>query len=170
MATILFITGGQRSGKSRYAMELAQSLSPHPVYLATARPGDEDFRQRIERHRADRGEQWITIEKPMHLDELSFQESDVVVLDCLTLWLTNIFEHHQYHWQDALDHARNEWDKFTSGNFTLIAVSNEVGMSIHPETAAGRKFIELQGFMNQHVAAMASAAWLMVAGINIKIK
>ncbi|MGL4328206.1 MAG: bifunctional adenosylcobinamide kinase/adenosylcobinamide-phosphate guanylyltransferase, partial [Tannerellaceae bacterium] len=90
MKEIIFVTGGQRSGKSRYAQSLAESMSDKPVYLATARRWDEDFENRIRRHQADRGEQWETIEKDKEISSLDLS-GKTVLLDCITLWLTNIF-------------------------------------------------------------------------------
>ena len=166
---VYFITGGTRSGKSRYAQQLAESLSENPVYLATAHIWDEDFRARVNRHKADRGEQWETIEEEKHLSQHHF-EGKVVLLDCITLWLTNIFHDNQYRVEPSLEEAKREWDTFTQQKFTLIVVSNELGMGVHPENEAARKFADLQGWINQHVAAMANEVFLMVSGIPVKIK
>src|SRR5690554_7912398 len=87
---VTFISGGQRSGKSSYAQQLAEASSKQPVYLATARHWDEDFSQRIERHQRDRGPQWTTVEEEKHLGRVAL-EKRTVLLDCITLWLTNIF-------------------------------------------------------------------------------
>jgi adenosylcobinamide kinase / adenosylcobinamide-phosphate guanylyltransferase len=92
---IYYITGGQRSGKSRYAQELALGLTDQPVYLATSRAWDEDHQQRIERHRADRDSRWTNWEEEKYLSRLDLS-GRVVIVDCLTLWLTNFFDDHQY--------------------------------------------------------------------------
>jgi adenosylcobinamide kinase / adenosylcobinamide-phosphate guanylyltransferase len=170
MAKIIFITGGQRSGKSRYAKEKALSLSANPVYLATARSWDDDFRQRIERHKADRGPQWRNMEEPKNIAGLKFKSEDVVLIDCITLWLTNIFHDNQFDTDKAYNEALSQWDEFIKQDFTVIAVTNELGMSIHSETEAGRKFTDLQGWMNQHIASTADEAWLMVSGMGVKLK
>ncbi len=166
---LIFITGGQRSGKSRYAQQMAESLTSQPVYLATARIWDDDFRLRVERHRSDRGQQWQTIEEEKQLSKLRL-EGKVVLLDCITLWLTNIFHDNQYLIDISLEEAKQEWQNFTRQNFTLIVVSNELGMGIHPENEVARKFADLQGWMNQHIAAMANEVYLMVSGIPVRIK
>jgi len=166
---IIFITGGQRSGKSRYAQQCAEKLSDHPVYLATARIWDDDFRARVERHQSDRGGQWLTIEEEVHLSKIE-PEGKVVLLDCITLWLTNLFHDHHYQTEVALEKAKQEWDRFTRKEFTLLVVSNELGMGVHPENEAARKFADLQGWMNQHIAAMANEVYLMVSGIPVRIK
>jgi len=170
MAKIIFITGGQRSGKSRKAKELAMALSQQPIYLATARVWDDDFKNRIERHKADRGPMWRTIEEPVNIASHEFKHDDVVVMDCITLWLTNIFHDNDYDTDKAFTTSIKLWDDFVSRDFTLIAVSNELGMSLHSENEAGRKFTDLQGWMNQHIAGMASEAWLMVAGLGVRLK
>jgi adenosylcobinamide kinase/adenosylcobinamide-phosphate guanylyltransferase len=169
MAEITFITGGQRSGKSRFAQQLAQERSESPVYLATARVWDEDFEKRIKRHQSDRGEQWTTIEEEKELSK-SDLSGKTVVLDCITLWLTNIFSDNEYDIDRSLSLAKEEWAKFISREFTLIVVSNELGMGIHAENEVARKFADLQGWMNQHIAASADKAILMVSGIPVQLK
>lgn len=169
MAKVIFITGGQRSGKSSYAQKLALNLSPNPVYIATAKVWDEDFRSRIERHKADRGEMWENIEEEKFISNHVLQ-GKVVLLDCVTLWLTNFFTDFNFHVENALNQAKKEWDKFIEQECTIIVVSNELGMSLHSESEAGRKFTDLQGWMNQYIAARANEAFLMVSGIPVKIK
>jgi adenosylcobinamide kinase / adenosylcobinamide-phosphate guanylyltransferase len=166
---VIFITGGQRSGKSSYAQKLAESLANNPVYLATSRIWDNEFKARVQRHQSDRGENWQTIEEEKQLSKLNL-EGRVVLLDCITLWLTNIFFDNQYHVNQSLDEAKREWQNFVSQDFTLIVVSNELGMGVIPENEASRKFTDLQGWMNQHIAAMANEVFLMVSGIPVKIK
>lgn len=166
---VIFITGGQRSGKSSYAQKLAESLTGNPVYLATSRIWDDEFKARVQRHQSDRGENWQTIEEEKQLSKLNL-EGRVVLLDCITLWLTNIFYDNQYQVDRSLDEAKREWQHFTGQNFTLIVVSNELGMGVIPDNEASRKFTDLQGWMNQHIAAMADEVFLMVSGIPVKIK
>lgn len=169
MPEIILITGGQRSGKSRYAQKLAETRSEKPVYLATARVWDEDFANRIKRHQNDRGKQWTTIEEEVHLSKNNF-EGKTVLLDCITLWLTNIYHDNKYNVELALSQAKKEWAQFTRQNFTLIVVSNELGMGVHPENETARKFADLQGWMNQYIAQEANSVILMVSGIPVKIK
>ena len=166
---IVLVTGGARSGKSRYAQQLAEKLSDHPVYLATARIWDDDFRERISRHQSDRGRQWETLEEEKQLSN-HLLEGRVVMLDCITLWLTNIFYDNHFHLDVSLEEARSEWNRFARQPFSLIVVTNELGMGIHPENEAARKFADLQGWMNQYIASMASEVVLMVSGIPVRIK
>jgi adenosylcobinamide kinase/adenosylcobinamide-phosphate guanylyltransferase len=169
MATITFITGGQRSGKSRYAQQLAEAKSSNPIYLATSRVWDEDFKKRIERHQADRGEQWQTIEEEKHISTLKF-EGKTVLLDCITLWLTNLFYDNNNKIDLTLELAIKEWNAFIQQDFDLIVVSNEIGMGVHAENEIARKFADLQGWMNQHIAKSANKVFLMVSGIPLKVK
>jgi len=169
MAQITFITGGARSGKSSFAQQMAESASPNPVYLATARVWDEDFRLRIERHRNDRGPLWINMEEEKQLSACKV-EGQTVLLDCITLWLTNIFFDNQFDIDSSLEEAKAEWNRFVQKDMDLIVVSNELGMGVHPIEESARKFADLQGWMNQHIAQQASEVFLMISGIPVKIK
>ena len=169
MLEITFVTGGQRSGKSSFAQNLAEKKSMSPIYLATARIWDEDFEARIKRHQSDRGKQWQTIEEQIDISKHDFS-GKTVLLDCITLWLTNIFYENKNDVEQSLMIAKNEWDKFIQQDFTLIVVSNELGMGVHPENEIARKFADLQGWMNQYIAKNANEVLLMVSGISMKIK
>lgn len=169
MAQIIFITGGQRSGKSSYAQQLAENKSDKPIYLATAKIWDDEFESRVKRHQDDRGECWRTIEEQIEISKHQF-DNEVVLLDCITLWLTNIFFKHKDDVDASLDFAKNEWRKFTQGDFTLIVVSNELGMGVIPENKMARQFADLQGWMNQYIAKHAQEVNLMVSGIRVRIK
>lgn len=169
MASIHFITGGQRSGKSSFAQNLALELSDTPTYLATSRVWDDDFNKRIQRHKDDRGPQWENIEEEKSIDQLTLA-GKTIVLDCITLWLTNIFHDNKYDVDQSLTEAKTIWDKLIQQDCTLIVVSNEIGMSMHAETEVGRKFTDLQGWVNQHIAKNANKVTLMVSGIPMNIK
>lgn len=169
MAQLIYISGGQRSGKSRYAQELALQLSEHPVYLATSRVWDEDFSKRVERHRNDRGPEWECIEEEKHLGQHNFS-GKTVLLDCVTLWLTNYFFDMDGEIDAVLQLAKKELNKLLQQDAVFIIVSNEIGLGGHSENELQRKFTDLQGWMNQHIAALASDAYLMVSGIPVKIK
>lgn len=169
MTQITLITGGARSGKSSFAQRMAEAASPNPVYLATSRVWDDDFRRRIERHQHDRGPHWINIEEEKQLSACKV-EGQTVLLDCITLWLTNIFFDNQFDMERSLDEAKAEWDRFVRKDMNLIVVSNELGMGVHPIEESARKFADLQGWMNQHIASQASEVFLMVSGIPVKIK
>lgn len=166
---IIYISGGVRSGKSKYAQEMALKLSPSPVYIATAKIWDEDFKNRVKRHREDRGAQWTTHEACQNLHLLPIK-NQTVVIDCVTLWLTNIFMDDDLDTGQALEIFRNEIDQLAGLQGTFIIVSNELGMGLHAETALGRKFADLQGLANQYVAGMAGEAIFMVSGLPLFLK
>ncbi len=169
MKEIIFVTGGQRSGKSRYAQSMAESLSDNPVYLATARRWDEDFENRIRRHQADRGEQWQTIEKDKEISSLDLS-GKTVLLDCITLWLTNIFHDNGYDLNKSVEEAKAEWSKFVEQDFQLIVVSNEIGMCLHAPDEVSRHFTDLQGWINQYIATHADKVVAMISGIPLQLK
>ncbi|MGQ1891932.1 bifunctional adenosylcobinamide kinase/adenosylcobinamide-phosphate guanylyltransferase [Thermophagus sp. OGC60D27] len=167
---LYFITGGQRSGKSSYAQRLALQLTDRPVYLATARIWDEDFRQRVERHRQDRGPEWTNLEEPVNISRVDI-DGRVVVLDCITLWLTNLFfDNQEKSVDEVLEMAKLEFEKLLEKKATLIVISNEIGMGGHADNAVARRFTDLQGWMNQHIAAKADEVTLMVSGLPLTVK
>ena len=166
---MVFVTGGARSGKSRYAQQLALQLSNNPVYVATARHWDDDFEKRIQRHQSERDERWTSIEVEKHISGLSFS-ANVVVMDCVTLWLTNFFTDTKYDIDASLQQGKLEIDQLDTANNTFIIISNELGMGMHAETDIGRKFTDLQGWMNQYIAQKADKVVFMVSGIPMEIK
>ena len=185
---IIIIPGGQRSGKSRHAEELALSLSTNPVYLATAHIWDEEFRERVRIHQQRRGPQWTNIEEERHLSRHDLT-GRVVVIDCVTLWLTNLItpenpEYPEYPENPEppenpaspaptatiLAAAKAEFDAFTARDATYIFVTNEIGSGGVSPNALQRRFTDLEGWMNQYIAARADEVILMVSGIAVKIK
>jgi adenosylcobinamide kinase / adenosylcobinamide-phosphate guanylyltransferase len=167
---IYLITGGERSGKSHHAENLAKELSDKPLYVATARKWDDDFQKRIDHHQKDRDERWFNIEKEKHLSEIDFS-GKVAIIDCVTLWLTNFFVDTKNDVPLCLEQAKTEFDAIVKHeNATIIIVTNEIGMGVHADTHIGRKFTELQGWMNQYLAKKAHTVVLMVSGIPVKIK
>ncbi len=125
---ITLITGGQRSGKSQYAEQLALSLSPNPVYMATAHIWDEEFRQRVLRHQQRRGPEWTNIEEERWISRHDLR-GRVVLVDCLTLWATNFFfaDGAEADVDVALETLKAEFDRFTAQEATFIIVTNEIG-------------------------------------------
>ena len=175
MGKIILITGGQRSGKSVYAEKLALSLSDNPVYVATAHIWDEEFRQRVKKHQERRGAQWTNIEEEKYLSKHDIT-GKVAVIDCITLWCTNFFfkqgapEWEQPTVDQALREITKEFDRFTQQEAIFIFVTNEIGSGGVSPDPIQRRFTDLEGWMNQHVAAKADEVVLMVSGIPIKIK
>ncbi|MCK5029001.1 MAG: bifunctional adenosylcobinamide kinase/adenosylcobinamide-phosphate guanylyltransferase [Bacteroidales bacterium] len=169
MAKVIFITGGQRSGKSSFAMQKALKLIEQPVYIATSRIWDDDFKNRVDKHKKDRTENWINIEEEKQISKLDLT-GKIVVLDCITLWLTNFFSDSNFDVDKSLKEAKQEWNKFIDQDFTIFVISNEIGMGVHAESEAGRKFTDLQGWMNQYIAKQADEVILMISGIPLEIK
>ena len=169
MKRIILITGGARSGKSSYAEKLALSLSPNPVYMATARVWDEEFRQRVIRHQEARGPEWTNLEEEKELSRHDVS-GRVVLIDCITLWCTNFFFDLQGHVDSSLKAVKEEFNRFTAQDATFIFVTNEIGLGGTSENELQRKFTDLQGWMNQYIAAQADEVKMMVCGIPLKIK
>lgn len=169
MKKIILITGGQRSGKSTFAEELALSLSPTPVYMATARIWDEEFRRRVEVHQQRRGPQWTNIEENKELSKHDVR-GRVVLIDCCTLWATNFFFDLNSSVDASLDALKAEFDRFTAQDATFIFVTNEIGMGGTSPNDVQRHFTDLLGWFNQYVASKANEVTLMVSGIPLKIK
>ena len=175
MKKIILITGGQRSGKSVYAENLALSLSPSPIYLATAHIWDEEFMIRVKKHQERRGSNWTNIEEEKFLSRHKISNK-VCVFDCLTLWCTNFFYDKNRDIKDqpsvdeALSALKNEFDKFTDQDATFIFVTNEIGSGGVSDNVIQRRFTDLEGWMNQYVASKSDEVILMVSGIPLKIK
>lgn len=169
MKRIILITGGQRSGKSSYAEKTALSLSENPVYLATARVWDEEFRKRVLRHQASRGPQWTNIEEEKELSRHNLA-GRVIVIDCVTLWCTNFFFDLKSDVRESLQAVKEEFDRFTSQDATFFFVTNEIGLGGVPENELQRKFTDLQGWINQYIASGSDEVILMVSGIPVKVK
>ena len=169
MSYIHLITGGERSGKSTYAESEALRLSKSPVYLATARVWDEEFRQRILRHQERRGPEWTNIEEDIRLSKHDFT-GRVVLIDCITLWATNYFFDMQQDVDQALEALKKEFDTLVQQDAIFIFVTNELGMGGMSESRTQRLFTQLQGWMNQYVAARADRVTLMVSGLPLTVK
>ncbi len=165
----IYISGGTRSGKSRFAQEMALGLSKTPVYIATAKIWDDDFAERVARHKQDRGPEWTTFEVYQDLYTLPVREQ-VVVIDCITLWLTNFFMDTGSHIEDTLTLFKREILQLKKLPGTFIFISNELGMGLHADTELGRKFTDLQGWANQYLAAVSDEAYFMVSGISVRVK
>lgn len=168
MKSLTFIIGGARSGKSRHAEELLTTLPQPWTYIATAEAYDDEMRERIALHRSRRGEGWLTVDAPLDLVGAiaALPDERPVLIDCLTLWLTNhmLAEHdlqaESKRLAEALAHPRGPW----------FIVSNEVGQGIVPDNALARRFRDEAGRLNQKMAAVADTVLLMVAGLPLKVK
>jgi adenosylcobinamide kinase/adenosylcobinamide-phosphate guanylyltransferase len=168
---IILITGGARSGKSRYAEQRALEMSSGPLYVATAEAKDEEMAQRIVEHRKRRGTQWHTIEEPLELAEALLAQrgkTDCALVDCLTLWISNLFL--RYDDKYASEKVEELIEKLPQLDFHLVLVTNEVGWSIVPDNLLARKFRDLAGWTNQRMAQAANEVILMVTGVPMTVK
>jgi adenosylcobinamide kinase/adenosylcobinamide-phosphate guanylyltransferase len=168
IATTL-VLGGARSGKSQFAERLAHESGLTRVYLATATAGDDEMRTRIAHHRTQRGDGWRTVEEPLALIEALARESAadrVVLVDCLTLWLSNLM----FDGRDVAHETQQlaEWLRATP--HPVLFVSNEVGLGLVPETPLGRDFRDAQGRLNQAVAAAVPNVVFIAAGLPLWLK
>jgi len=165
----VFILGGARSGKSRFAEELARQSGGRLHYLATGRAWDDEMRDRITRHQEQRGAEWTTHEAPVDivgvLQKLDDPEN-VILIDCLTLWLTNLMME-QADIEMAFAHLEAA---LAAAQAKLILVSNEVGLGIVPENRMAREFRDHAGRLHQRVAAVAGEVYFVAAGLPLKMK
>ncbi len=173
MNHLTFILGGARSGKSRFALERGEAFAKK-IFIATAQPTDEEMVRRIERHRRERPEGWETIESPLHLSEALRSlkgKAEVAVIDCLTLWLSNLLATFGENEEKILEEIDRGLQAARSAPFSVIAVSNEVGMSIVPtDHSLSRFFRDLSGLLHQRWAAASDEVYWMMAGIAVPIK
>jgi adenosylcobinamide kinase/adenosylcobinamide-phosphate guanylyltransferase len=170
--TITLVLGGARSGKSRYAQELAAKFRS-VVFLATLRPMDAEMRRKIAHHRRERPSAWKTVEVPLRLAEAIRSESahaDVLLIDCFTLFVFNMMRVARRAEAHNHKHVRELCEAIRSSSASVIAVSNEVGSGIVPAFRSGRVYRELLGQLNQEVAAIADNVVLMVAGLPVLLK
>jgi adenosylcobinamide kinase/adenosylcobinamide-phosphate guanylyltransferase len=167
---LALVGGGARSGKSAFALARAQRLGPRRIFVATAEPLDDEMTARIARHRQERGGAFTTIEEPRHLPGrlAQLEDVDVVVVDCLTLWLSNLLVagvtagliHDEV---EALAAA------LAKRRFWALLVTNEVGMGIVPETPLGRAFRDLAGWTHQRLARLADEIFLATLGVVLRL-
>lgn len=169
MKRIILITGGQRSGKSTYAEEMALSLSSEPVYMATAHIWDDEFKERVDKHKERRRTNWINIEEEKVLSRHILPQK-VILIDCVTLWCTNYFFSFDGDVDKSLEYIKMEFDKFTNQDSTFIFVTNEIGCGGVAENKLQRKFTDLLGWINQYIASKSDEVFLLVSGIPLKIK
>ena len=168
---IVLIGGGVRSGKSSFALETALRLGSRRAFVATATALDDEMKTRIDRHRRERAGEFTTVEEPVDLaaalDALSGY--DVAVVDCLTLWLSNLLLH-----QESTDAILARADEVVhvleKRRLHVVLVTNEVGMSVHPPTPLGRMFVEVTGWTHQRIAKVADEIYLAALGTTLRMK
>ncbi len=182
---IVFIIGGARSGKSSFALSEASKIKGLKAYIATAEALDSEMKERIERHKKSRGNRWDTYEEPLKINTVLTgmkNKYSAVVLDCLTLWLSNLMlrskqpgnainKFLQVLGSLSCSSSSNRLNSLTGLNgLNLFIISNEVGMGIVPDNKMAREFRDVAGFLNQKVAEIADEVYMVTAGIPVKIK
>jgi len=163
---LVLVLGGARSGKSAYAERLITALPPPWVYCATAQPLDGEMRERIAHHQSRRAKGWTTVETPLGLAEVIATATRPILVDCLTLWLTNIVLAEK----DAGAETQKLLAAARGSRAPIVFVSNEVGLGIVPDNALARQFRDHAGRLNQAVAAIANRVVFMVAGLPMVLK
>jgi len=170
---IVFIIGGCRSGKSKHALQTAEKIpGEKKIFIATCVPEDDEMRQRVARHQRERSHTWSTVEEPLHLPQAilaNSQGADVVVVDCLTLWVSNLLMEIKDE-NKIKTSAAQLIATLERATCPIVLISNEVGTGIVPENRLARQFRDIVGWVNQSVAACADRVVWMVAGIPVKIK
>ena len=165
MGKKIFITGGVRSGKSSYALNIARNFDGKRVFIATAQVVDDEMKLRIERHKRERGSEFETIEEPVYLPKvLKNIDCDIAIVDCLTVWCGNLFFHNKLDILDGFVETLKEV------SFNIVVVSNEVGLGIMPENELARDYIDVLGTLNQQVARFSDVVVFMVSGIPMFLK
>ena len=168
---LTLIGGGARSGKSRFALELADSRFERPGFIATAEAHDDEMKERIRSHQAERGPGWTTLEEPLDLPgalKTAAKTSDGCVVDCLTLWVSNVLLSPNHDEDDAIKRLLGQLESWAGP--PVILVTNEVGCGIVPENVLARRYRDLAGALNQRVAALADEAYWMAFGVSIDLK
>lgn len=161
------VLGGARSGKSMFAEKLVVDSGLPRTYLATATAGDEEMQDRIARHRVQRGAGWRTVEEPLDLvDTLTRESHGAVLVDCLTLWLSNLM----HAGRDVVAESQRLATWLAASPSSVVLVSNEVGLGLVPETPLGRSFRDAQGRLNQIVAAAVPDVVFVAAGLPLWLK
>lgn len=184
---LILVLGGARSGKSTFAERLALCSGRSTAFIATATASDDEMYERIQRHRASRPTSWSTIEEPYNLPDAinrAAQQADVLLLDCITIWLNNWFLAQKITDQEEATVVNTQYteamlavvDELLAAfaalptNKTLVVITNEVGLGIVPAYALGRLYRDLLGLVNQRLATAADRVYLMVAGLGVDIK
>lgn len=171
-ATITFVTGGCKSGKSSYALKVAEEYQLNQIFIATSIPFDDEMKERIRKHKEERDDSWETVDVPLLLPEAIVEhsrEGNVLLVDCLTLWINNLLLEIENQ-EEILHRVEKLFNALASAACPVILVSNEVGCGIVPLNGLSRLFRDLAGLANQRIAEVADEVVWMVAGIPNVLK
>jgi len=169
----LLVVGGAKSGKSSFALNVCNSLGRERIFLATAQALDQEMEERIRRHQVERGSGWRTIEEPLKVAETigSLDSKDtVILLDCLTLWLNNLYMEYGEDQEVVVEAIENLARQLTNIHGAVVVVSNEVGMGIVPDNQLSRTYRDTAGYMNQRIAHLAGKVVAVLAGLPLVLK
>lgn len=169
---LILVGGGARSGKSRFALRLGMELGPRRTFIATAEPSDEEMTARIQHHRVERGSGFRTIEEPVALPETlerADDAADVIVVDCLTLWLSNLLIKGVGPSELAARFQRLE-EALAAARAHVVLVTNEVGMGLVPDTPLGRQFRDLSGHLHQRLASRVDELYAAIMGVILRLR
>lgn len=171
MGRLILVGGGMRSGKSRFALELADALGKRRAFFATARVTDEEMRERIARHRAERADRYANVECPTELPETlrSATEFDVILVDCLTFWIANLLELELEN-AEILARVDQLISAAVTQSATTIVVSNEVGMGLVAMSPLARKFQDLTGWAHQRLSSAAAEVHVAIMGCILRLR
>lgn len=169
----MLVLGGAKSGKSRFALSFCNEMQRESIFIATAQAWDDEMRDRISRHKAERGKNWLTVEEPLQIAREIKKRSHknaVILLDCLTLWLNNLFMTYGSE-ESSIDHALDGLiDQLSLMEGAIVLVSNEVGMGIVPENELPRRYRDMAGLFNQRIARIAKKVVMVVSGLPLILK
>ncbi len=169
----MLVLGGAKSGKSSFALKICNDLNMKHIFLATAQAWDQEMEERIRRHQAERDDRWHTVEEPIDLAarirELD-NEDTVILIDCLTLWLNNLFMKHETDYESVYEAIEELAGQLSDIRGLIVAVSNEVGGGIVPENQLSRRFRDAAGFTNQQIASLARKVVVTFAGLPLVLK
>jgi adenosylcobinamide kinase/adenosylcobinamide-phosphate guanylyltransferase len=167
MRRVVLVLGGARSGKSRFAEGLADEIEGPRTYIATAEVFDEETRDRVARHVAQRGGTWTTVEAPLELGSaIAGAAPGFVLVECLTVWINNLMHYRR----DAEHEVETLCGALAHGEGTIVLVANEVGLGIVPDNELARRFRDIAGRANQRIAAIADEVYFVAAGIPLTLK
>jgi adenosylcobinamide kinase/adenosylcobinamide-phosphate guanylyltransferase len=170
-STLIFVSGGAKSGKTRHGLKCAENWQGKLLYVATAEAGDDEMKRRIAAHQEERGPRWSTLEEPLDLAK-AVKNADgycAALIDCLTLWTSNLLHHFGDDPAAIEERVAAFLEALRARRTNIVVVTNEVGLGIVPANALARQFRDLAGSINQRVAAVADEAVLVVSGRTLKL-
>ncbi len=174
MKKIVLISGGARSGKSSYALSAGLNFNGVRYFIATAQVIDDEMKERIDKHKSEREDKFTTIEEPLNLDDIlvnkKFNSEDLVIIDCLAVWLGNLFHHFNSDKVRIESKLKKFIENLKQVNYTLLIVTNEVGMGIVPITSETRLYRDFLGILNGKIVALCDEFYVCFSGIPMKLK